>query len=234
LKKATISAGLEICGMRMIYMDKDQIALYEHLFNEKIFPKGQGQENLQSTPLFAMFLRGIDAINKCEQIVGHFNPDMARKTNEKSVRSFFGLDKEHKNCVLKMFASQKKNVSELIYWFGGRVQNETQAVEILQATQTQQVPISTMYLVVPPKIEKQSLFLSPLVTTRELPNVLQILVDYGVTILELQKINYERFNYEGEGISTQLNRHFGLFRIRGTTYQIPVGFVIKVARESLL
>jgi hypothetical protein len=46
---------------------------------------------------------------------------MARKTNEKSVRAFFGLDKEHQNCVLKMFASQKKNVSELIYWFGGRV-----------------------------------------------------------------------------------------------------------------
>ena len=29
-----------------------------------------------------------------------------------------------------------------------------------------------MYVVVPPKIEKQMLFLSPLVTVRELPNVL--------------------------------------------------------------
>jgi hypothetical protein len=47
-------------------MDKDQIALYEHLFNEKIFPKGQGQETLQGTALFALFLRGTDAINKCE------------------------------------------------------------------------------------------------------------------------------------------------------------------------
>ena len=39
LKKATISGGLEICGMRMIYMDKDQLSLYEHLFNERLFPK---------------------------------------------------------------------------------------------------------------------------------------------------------------------------------------------------
>jgi len=60
------------------------------------------------------------------------------------------------------------------------------------------------------------------------------LTDYGVTILEVQRINYDRFNYEGEGVSTHLNRHFGLFKIRGTTYQIPIGFVIKVARESLL
>jgi nucleoside diphosphate kinase len=110
--------------MRLIYMDKDQIALYEHLFNEKIFPKSQ-QESLAGTALFALFLRGVDAINKCEQIVGHFNPEMARKTNEKSVRAFFGRDKDQHNCVLKMFASQKKNISELIYWFGGRVQNES-------------------------------------------------------------------------------------------------------------
>jgi hypothetical protein len=66
-------------------------------------------------------VRGVDAINKCENIVGHFNPDMARKTNEKSVRAFFGRDKDQQNCVLKMFASQKKNLSELIFWFGGRV-----------------------------------------------------------------------------------------------------------------
>ena len=64
--------------------------------------------------------------------MGHFNPEMARKTNEKSVRAFFGRDKEQHNCVLKMFASQKKNISELIYWFGGRVQNESQSQEILQ------------------------------------------------------------------------------------------------------
>jgi nucleoside diphosphate kinase len=77
-------------------------------------------ENPSQNSLLAFFIRGIDAISKCEKIIGHFNPEIARKTNEKSVRSFFGKDKDH-NCVMKMFASQKKNLSELTFWFGGRV-----------------------------------------------------------------------------------------------------------------
>lgn len=106
--------------MRMIYMDPEQASLYEHLFNEKLL----ASEDHKKVSLFALFLRGVDAVAKCESIVGHFNPEMARKTNEKSVRAFFGTDKEQRNCVLKMFASQKKNLSELIFWFGGRVQQE--------------------------------------------------------------------------------------------------------------
>ena len=86
LKKATITHGLEICGMRLIYMDGEQIDIYQHLFNEKLQHKGES--------LFALFVRGVDAINKCENIVGHFNPEMARKTNEKSVRALFGRDKD--------------------------------------------------------------------------------------------------------------------------------------------
>ena len=41
-----------------------------------------------------------------------------------------------------------------------------------------------MYLVVPPKIEKQFLFLSPLVTTRELPMIIKTLSEFGVTVLD--------------------------------------------------
>jgi hypothetical protein len=44
MKKALVTEGLEICGMRLIYMDKDQMQLYEHLFNEKLFPKTQTEE----------------------------------------------------------------------------------------------------------------------------------------------------------------------------------------------
>lgn len=73
--------------------------------------------------VFALFIRGVDAIAKCEKIIGHFNPQLARATNEKSMRAFFATDKTH-NCTLKMFASQKKNHSELTFWFGGRVQQE--------------------------------------------------------------------------------------------------------------
>lgn len=54
--------------------------------------------------MIAIFVRGIEAIHKVERIIGYYNPEMARKTKERSVRSFFGSDKDH-NCVLKMFST---------------------------------------------------------------------------------------------------------------------------------
>jgi hypothetical protein len=41
------------------------------LFNEKI---GVHIENAEVSGLLAVFLRGPDAVNKIEKIVGHFNP----------------------------------------------------------------------------------------------------------------------------------------------------------------
>ena len=90
-----------------------------------------------------------------------------------------------------------------------------------------------MYMVVPPKTEKHILFLSPVVTTRELPLILQTLCNFGVTVIDIQRINFDRLQYEGDQMSQHFNRNFGLFRIRGSTYQIPTGFVLKIAREGL-
>ena len=75
--------------------------LYAHLFNEKF---STHLEDHEKQSMLAFFIRGVDAISKVEQIIGHFNPELARKTNERSVRSYFGRDKDL-NCVLKMFAS---------------------------------------------------------------------------------------------------------------------------------
>lgn len=91
-----------------------------------------------------------------------------------------------------------------------------------------------MYLVVPPKIEKQFLFLSPMITAKELPKLLSILTEFGVSLLDIQKINYEKLQYEGEVMSSRLNRNLSLFKVRGSTLLIQVGFVIKVAREGLV
>jgi hypothetical protein len=57
------------------------------LFNEKLITH---IEDPKRQSMVAVFIRGIDAISKVERIVGHFNPDIARKTKERSVRSFFG------------------------------------------------------------------------------------------------------------------------------------------------
>lgn len=55
------------------------------------------------------------------------------------------------------------------------------------------IPYSTMYLVVPSRIEKQYLFLSPLITARELPAVIEVLAnEYAISIIDIQKINYQK------------------------------------------
>lgn len=53
MRKAVEKEGLEVSGMRMIYLDKDQSQMYEQLFKEKV-------EN-EKRALFAMVLRGVDA-----------------------------------------------------------------------------------------------------------------------------------------------------------------------------
>jgi hypothetical protein len=91
-----------------------------------------------------------------------------------------------------------------------------------------------MYLVVPPKIEKHFLFLSPYVTARDLPKLLHLLTEFGISVLDIQKINYEKLQYEGEPMASNLNKNLCLFKVRGSILQIPIGFVLKVAREGLV
>ncbi len=96
------------------------------------------------------------------------------------------------------------------------------------------VPASTMYLVVPPRLEKQYLLLSPLITSRDLPIVIDILCNnFGISIIDLQKINYPKFLYDSPTY-LEMNRNLCFFKVRGSTYNIEVGFVMKIARESLL
>jgi hypothetical protein len=52
--------------------------------------------------------------------LGHFNPETARRTEEKSLRSIFGRDRE-RNCVMQIFNLSNRYL-DLKFWFGGRVQ----------------------------------------------------------------------------------------------------------------
>ena len=88
LTKACHKHGLDICGLRLVYVDDKQHEEYYQLFHEKI--------ELSSTwekPMLALVFRGLDAAQKMEGILGHFNPEMARRTDEKSLRACFGKSK---------------------------------------------------------------------------------------------------------------------------------------------
>jgi hypothetical protein len=53
----------------------------------------------------------------------------------------------------------------------------------------------------------------------------------GVTVLDIQKIDFSLFQYMAGGIE-QFNRE-NLAQIRGSTYKMEVGYAIKICRENL-
>lgn len=92
LRKAQSSElQLDVVGLRMIHLSEHQRDEYNKTFGVA----------LDRSTYLAVLLRGLDAHMKAEQIIGHFNPDLARRTAESSVRAFFGASKDE-NCTLNM------------------------------------------------------------------------------------------------------------------------------------
>ena len=55
-------------------------------------------------------------------------------------------------------------------------------------------------MIVPPKVEKHLLLISPSVPTNKLPKILQRLNTLGATVLDVQKLDFQNLNYQGENI----------------------------------
>ena len=83
----------------------------------------------------------------------------------------------------------------------------------------------------PSAIEKQFLFLSPYITTSKLPAILLRLTLLGVTVLDIQKLEFSRLQYYAGNID-RLKRE-AVFQLRGKSFVTDVGFVLKVCRENL-
>ena len=58
-------------------------------------------------------------MTKVQTILGHFNPETSRRTNERTLRSKFGRSLEQ-NCVFQPIYSNKNSL-DIKFWFGGRV-----------------------------------------------------------------------------------------------------------------
>ena len=98
LSKALINNDLDIIGVRMVYHDDAQRKEYYNLFHQA-FETG---EETWDKPVLAIALRGLEAQSKVDSILGHFNPEMARRTEEKSLRAIFGRSRL-RNCVMQVF-----------------------------------------------------------------------------------------------------------------------------------
>lgn len=145
LEKACVKNGLDLCGIRMAYLGEKQREEYYHLFHEKLEQGAAGPER----PILAVLLRGLDASKKIDSILGHFNPELARRTNRKSLRACFGRSKAQ-NCVMHIFDQAKQHL-DLKFWFGGRVPSE----RLLQEDATRAAAQRQEFqLVAPSPIEK--------------------------------------------------------------------------------
>ena len=222
LMKKAVKHGLDVCGIRLVYLDDKNRDEYYQLFHEKLEISATWEK-----PVLALLLRGLEAGRKVEGILGHFNPDMARRTGQKSLRACFGRSKLE-NCVLQIFDPSKRAL-DTRFWFGGRFQQEKFKIgeSGIQSAPKQNV----VQLVAPCPIEKHLLFLSPAVPSFKLPNILQRLTTMGVTLLDIQKIDYTRFQYCNGNIEKLAREAF--WSVRGKTYKSSVGFVLKVSRENL-
>lgn len=117
LLKKSLKEDLDVVGLRMVYLEQKHKDEYYKIFHQKIELSATWEK-----PVLALVLRGLDASSKVESILGHFNPETARMTVQKSLRACFGRSMED-NCVMQIFDHSKQQLS-LKYWFGGRVKPE--------------------------------------------------------------------------------------------------------------
>lgn len=149
-------------------------------------------------PVLACMVRGIDAVQKVNKIIGYTSPQIARKTGQKSLRAMFGKTKDE-NCVVNTQTSQKKNLYDINFWFGGRVYAEIEKTSnFKEAAQLEQM--SPMYVVCPPKINKSIFMISPLLKSNTIPIILSKMSKLGFHIINISKLDFSKLSYENQSI----------------------------------
>lgn len=73
--------------------------------------------------------------------------------------------------------------------------------------------------------------MSPHISSGKLPAILLRLAALGITVLDIQKLEFSRLQYESGNIY-KLKRE-AIFERRGRSIVSDVGFVLKVCRENL-
>ena len=129
---------------------------------------------------------------------------------------------------MQIFDASKRQLS-LKFWFGGRVQGEKFVINNAGIMPAKKENI--IQLIAPTNVAKHLMFLSPNLPAHKIPVVLQRLSNMGVSVLDLQMIDFSKLQYHAQTIS-QFSRE-GFNNIRGRTFKFQVGYVIKISRENL-
>jgi hypothetical protein len=105
----------------------------------------------------------------------------------------------------------------LKFWFGGRVTQEK--FNIGASSIEPAVKLNNLPLIAPNKVEKHLLFLSPVVPSERLPAILQLFSTMGITVLDVQKIDFSQFQYMAGSIETLKKDNCSFIRGKSFKYE---------------
>ena len=106
---------LDLSGLRLLHPTVDQLENSVHYHQFKDFSKYGTDKNTQVSVL-ALALRGHNAFNKWNCVVGHLNPVLAKITEPNSLTAMFGSDS---SCYI--YVPRNHSRQEFVKYFGTRL-----------------------------------------------------------------------------------------------------------------
>ncbi|XP_006039205.2 uncharacterized protein LOC102376269, partial [Alligator sinensis] len=113
-----LSAGLDICGLRLLYPQHNLL-----LSTTEELPSAYSPEAGKAPPVLALSLRGPKARHTLQDIVGPSDPQLARVTDCSSISALYCRSRAEPLVYLPRTDSRVNR--ELCLWFGGRVYSDT-------------------------------------------------------------------------------------------------------------
>lgn len=205
-----ISKGLTLTGLKFGYINFDDLPQFrENIVEEKLD---------QRYVYLGMTFRGFDAFTKTCVFIGPSDPQLAKTTDEKSLRAIFGNTREE-NCVLPIVGISK-NAKDLAFWFGGRINNKD--CDKLRIN-------DKMYGILRENVHNILLFISPWIERTDYPKIIEICSKMGISISDLTLTDYKSLDIlpdQFEKIATK--KYFPGYKL-----STSVGLVINLSKEGI-
>jgi len=116
----TLQSGLSIAGVRLLYPTPEQTRTFLLKFSPCSKPKPSADALFATGPVLAIAVRGFEARTVWLDMIGPFDPVLARRIDPNSLSALYGGDCRD-SCLLYCPRNPYQMTAEVVRWFGGRV-----------------------------------------------------------------------------------------------------------------
>lgn len=120
LLEAPKSSGLSLIGMRYVKLSEETLSKAKVTLSSL--------RGMEAGGMLVLAIRGPQASSRWSNLVGPTDPILARQTDPHSLRALFGKGVD-KNIVRNVPNIPKNSLRELIFFFGGRMKDESSAIQ---------------------------------------------------------------------------------------------------------